>query len=137
MIKGILALITILGTVTTKAQIYLGRTEIEILAERKASEALTRDTIPDGTPVLIFGYVGTSHYTRRYFFDSKSKMCDLYVVEPVSEEALNTFIEYCNENYISVRKNSWETRVDHFKVDVALEYGPTSGIGYFYFTRKQ
>lgn len=135
--KLILALVVTLSCQWAQSQIYLEWSEVEILSERKATEVVWKDSLSNGTPFLIFTYVDTTHFTRRYFFERTTQRCNLYVVEPANQKALETFIQFCGENYTPAGERRWKTALNGFTVDIILEQGAVSGNHYFYFERQK
>lgn len=135
--KMFLALMITLSVQWAQSQIYLEWSEEEILAERKATEVVWKDSLSDGTPFLIFTYVDTTHFTRRYFFDRTTQRCNLYVVEPANQEALETFVQFCGENYTPLGERRWKTALNGFTVNITLEQGSITGNHYFYFERQK
>lgn len=133
--KMILALLVTLSTHLANSQIYLEWSKSEILSERKSSEVVWKDSLSDGTQFLTFTNVDSNHFTRRYFFDPKTQRCNLYVVEPANQKALETFIQFCGENYTPVGESRWETLLNGFTVHITLEQGSVSGQSYIYFER--
>lgn len=135
--KLILALVVTLCTQLAYSQIYLEWSESEILFERKATEVVWKDTLQDGTPFFTITYVDTTHFIRRYFFDHNTQRCNLYVVEPANQKALETFIQFCGENYTPAGERRWKTTLNGFTVDITLEQGSITGKTYFYFERPK
>jgi hypothetical protein len=131
--KMIQTLVITLCFQCAQSQIYLEWSEEEILSERKSSEVVWKDSLTDGTQFLTITNVDSNHFTKRYFFDRMTQRCNLYVVEPADQKAMETFIQFCGENYTTVGEKRWKTALNGFTAAITLEQGSVTGRSYFYF----
>jgi hypothetical protein len=134
--KMLVAVVLTLFSLSAKSQNYIGLSKSQIFSDTTLKDEVGQDRLVDGTPFLIIRNQGTNHYTRRYFFDKVSGICNIYILEPSDQQALSTFTKFCTANYDCVSDNRWKTRLNGFNVTVSLEKGSVSDQYYFFFETR-
>jgi hypothetical protein len=100
--KSLLIAICLFLSLAGSSQSRLGFSYDLIYDEFKDKELKVSST-DDGTLYLIFS---TEYNQHVYYFDT-NKRCDMYVMSPLGQLALNTAVEFYNKNYVIMSTSHW------------------------------
>ena len=100
--KSLLIAICLLLTLAVSSQSRLGFS-YDLIYDEFTDKGLKVSSTDDGTLYLIFS---TEYNQHVYYFDAE-KRCDMYVMSPLGQLALNTAVEFYNKNYVIMSTSHW------------------------------
>lgn len=133
MLKIITSLVFLCFSKIVAAQIYIGYTQQEVRNHMEGSRIVRKDFYADGSVCWLVEFKDVENvFLRRYFFD-KTDTCFLYILEPMTHEALVAFVKQCHKNYVTKSDKQWTTYQLGKTIDIHLHYDEQIMQHFFYF----